>query len=307
MVSPSAFGLTCDLRSSSLSTVERILRQQQEARIAAAAEAERLQKEREKARQSAPKPSFPSDSEKASLASLEAKSSAPTLVPPVAAGAPTSSFARHLQNIKRRTGLGSNQEGHNHPPAVPEKKPQAGLESASPATSPPPVVLHAPKPLPERPPVNDEYALNKQYLSAAERVQGQSRSRSRTPETSAAMSDDEAGSIPGGFGKSPTSGVGGRGVGAGPITPLSNICKFLKIVLVKRFGINFGCARTFFLARNIDLAIDSCRPESANLLQNRQAMQRVKESLDDGYCDISGRKENLHNIGTLFLLPRALV
>lgn len=224
------------------------MRQQQEARIAAAAEAERLQKEREKARQSAPKPSFPSDPAEASLASLETKSSAQTLVPPAAAGAPTSSFARHLQNIKRRTGLGSNQEGHHQPPAVPEKKPQAGSESASPATPSPPVVPQpqASKPLPERPPVNDEYALNKQYLSAAERVQGQSRSRSRTPETSAAMSDDEAGSIPGGFGRSPTSGVGGRGVGAGPITPLSNICKFLKIALVKRFGINFGSARTFF-------------------------------------------------------------
>jgi len=28
-------------------------------------------------------------------------------------------------------------------------------------------------------------------------------------------------------------------------------------------------------------------------------MERVKESLDDGYCDISGRKDNLHHIGML--------
>jgi hypothetical protein len=54
-----------------------------------------------------------------------------------------------------------------------------------------------------------------------------------------------------------------------------------------------------FLARNIELAIDSCKPESGNLLHNRERMQRVKESVDDGYCDISGRKENLHNIGML--------
>lgn len=53
------------------------------------------------------------------------------------------------------------------------------------------------------------------------------------------------------------------------------------------------------LARNmiVELAIDSCKSESRNLLQNKERMQRVKESMDDGYCDISGRKGNLHNIG----------
>ena len=30
-------------------------------------------------------------------------------------------------------------------------------------------------------------------------------------------------------------------------------------------------------------------------------MERVKESLDDGYCDISGRKDNLHHIGILIV------
>lgn len=46
------------------------------------------------------------------------------------------------------------------------------------------------------------------------------------------------------------------------------------------------------------MAVSSCRSESANLLTNRQQMQRVKESLNDGYCDISGRKGDLHHIGT---------
>ena len=45
------------------------------------------------------------------------------------------------------------------------------------------------------------------------------------------------------------------------------------------------------------MAINSCRSESADLLQNREHMQRVKETLNDGYCDISGRKGDLHNIG----------
>jgi hypothetical protein len=47
------------------------------------------------------------------------------------------------------------------------------------------------------------------------------------------------------------------------------------------------------------MAINSCKAESSNLLQNREHMQRVKESLNDGYCDVSGRKGNLHNIGEL--------
>jgi len=55
-------------------------------------------------------------------------------------------------------------------------------------------------------------------------------------------------------------------------------------------------------ARNIEMAIDSCKPESGGLLQNREHMQRVKESLNDGYCDVSGRKGDLHHIGGLYIV-----
>ncbi|KDR75405.1 hypothetical protein GALMADRAFT_227055 [Galerina marginata CBS 339.88] len=53
------------------------------------------------------------------------------------------------------------------------------------------------------------------------------------------------------------------------------------------------------ISRNIEMAINSCKSESANLLQNREHMQRVRESLNDGYCDVSGRKGDLHNIGQM--------
>ncbi len=43
------------------------------------------------------------------------------------------------------------------------------------------------------------------------------------------------------------------------------------------------------LANNIDMAIKACAPERSNQLRNRDAMQIVEESLDDGYCDITGR------------------
>lgn len=55
-----------------------------------------------------------------------------------------------------------------------------------------------------------------------------------------------------------------------------------------------------YTAKNIDMAVNSCKSESGNLLTNRQQMQRVKESLNDGYCDISGRKGDLHHIGNCF-------
>lgn len=47
------------------------------------------------------------------------------------------------------------------------------------------------------------------------------------------------------------------------------------------------------------MAIQACRPESGNLLRNREQMQRVKESLDEGYCDISGRAGDLQHIGSI--------
>lgn len=52
-------------------------------------------------------------------------------------------------------------------------------------------------------------------------------------------------------------------------------------------------------ASNIDMAIKACRPESGNLIRNREEMRQVKESLNEGYCDISGRVGDLQKIGLL--------
>ncbi|KAF5386054.1 hypothetical protein D9615_002424 [Tricholomella constricta] len=50
---------------------------------------------------------------------------------------------------------------------------------------------------------------------------------------------------------------------------------------------------------NIDMAIKACRPESGNLLRNREEMRQVKESLDEGYCDVSGRVGDLNRVGEM--------
>jgi len=46
------------------------------------------------------------------------------------------------------------------------------------------------------------------------------------------------------------------------------------------------------------MAIKACAPERSNLLRNREEMQMVKESLDEGYCDVSGRAGDLDLVGT---------
>ncbi|KAK7035286.1 hypothetical protein VNI00_012053 [Paramarasmius palmivorus] len=53
------------------------------------------------------------------------------------------------------------------------------------------------------------------------------------------------------------------------------------------------------IAANIDTAIRGCRAESGNLLKNREQMQQVKETLNEGYCDVSGRAGNLQEIGMM--------
>ncbi|CAA7259259.1 unnamed protein product [Cyclocybe aegerita] len=53
------------------------------------------------------------------------------------------------------------------------------------------------------------------------------------------------------------------------------------------------------ISDNIELAVQSCKQETGDLLHNRESMQKVKESVDDGYCDISGRKDNLHHIAQM--------
>lgn len=51
------------------------------------------------------------------------------------------------------------------------------------------------------------------------------------------------------------------------------------------------------IASNINMAISACRPEQSNLIRNREQMQMVKESLNEGYCDISGRGGDMLYIG----------
>ena len=40
---------------------------------------------------------------------------------------------------------------------------------------------------------------------------------------------------------------------------------------------------------NIDMAIRACREERSQVVQNKERMQVVRESLNDGYCDVSGQ------------------
>ena len=44
------------------------------------------------------------------------------------------------------------------------------------------------------------------------------------------------------------------------------------------------------------MAISACKEERGDLIQSRKQMQMVKETLNDGYCDISG------NLGDFMLL-----
>ena len=52
---------------------------------------------------------------------------------------------------------------------------------------------------------------------------------------------------------------------------------------------------------NIRQAIAACREERQDLLHNREEMQMVKESLEEGYCDVAGRVSDLAFIGPQFL------
>jgi hypothetical protein len=45
------------------------------------------------------------------------------------------------------------------------------------------------------------------------------------------------------------------------------------------------------------MAINACTPERSNLLRNREEMQMVKESLNEGYCDVTGRTGDLNFVG----------
>ncbi|EIW60639.1 uncharacterized protein TRAVEDRAFT_119941 [Trametes versicolor FP-101664 SS1] len=53
------------------------------------------------------------------------------------------------------------------------------------------------------------------------------------------------------------------------------------------------------ISSNIDLAIKACKEERGEMLKNRRQMQMVKESLNEGYCDISGHPADMTLIGDM--------
>ncbi|RPD65851.1 hypothetical protein L226DRAFT_529987 [Lentinus tigrinus ALCF2SS1-7] len=53
------------------------------------------------------------------------------------------------------------------------------------------------------------------------------------------------------------------------------------------------------ISSNIDLAIRACKEERGETLQNRQHMQMVKESLNEGYCDVSGHPTDMTLVGEM--------
>jgi hypothetical protein len=52
-----------------------------------------------------------------------------------------------------------------------------------------------------------------------------------------------------------------------------------------------------YLANNVDMAIKACAPERSDLLRNREEMQIVLESLDEGYCDVTRKTNDLELVG----------
>ena len=61
-----------------------------------------------------------------------------------------------------------------------------------------------------------------------------------------------------------------------------------------------------YLANNIDMAIKACAPGRSDLLRNREEMQIVLESLDEGYCHVTRKTEDrktedLNLVGTCSL------
>lgn len=54
------------------------------------------------------------------------------------------------------------------------------------------------------------------------------------------------------------------------------------------------------LDSNIDLAVRSCRPEHQGRLQSKEEMRRIKESMDEGYCDVISAGGDFINVGMVF-------
>ncbi|KAI0637255.1 hypothetical protein C8Q77DRAFT_1216014 [Trametes polyzona] len=53
------------------------------------------------------------------------------------------------------------------------------------------------------------------------------------------------------------------------------------------------------IASNIDLAVRACKGERGEVLKNRRQMRMVKESLNEGYCDISGHPSDMSHVGDM--------
>lgn len=51
------------------------------------------------------------------------------------------------------------------------------------------------------------------------------------------------------------------------------------------------------LGSNAAMAIKGCRTEEGKLVHNRRDMQTIKESLYEGYCDVSGHVTELDHVG----------
>jgi hypothetical protein len=51
------------------------------------------------------------------------------------------------------------------------------------------------------------------------------------------------------------------------------------------------------------MAIKACTPEGSNLLRNRDEMQIVLESLDEGYCRVTRKTSDLDFVGKHSLRP----
>lgn len=49
------------------------------------------------------------------------------------------------------------------------------------------------------------------------------------------------------------------------------------------------------------MAIRACREEKGDLVKNQEQMRIVKESLNDGYCDVSGQGGDMTLAGRLML------
>lgn len=101
---------------------------------------------------------------------------------------------------------------------------------------------------------------------------------------------------PSGSGGAPRWEGGAGGDGNAQPTPESDISAPLSSPVN---SVSLSCTNDhdFILDKNVQQAIDACKPEARNLLQNRQQMERIKETLNEGYCDSSGMEGDLFFVG----------